>query len=136
MIAGPVRANTKLEIGFRENSFCLESILTDDVWNLHFRTAQGQVNRRSDSEEKNHRDRNHDCDTSEDGNNSGNYTHQVAKSNLILIILQILSILFLFEDGDKEPIGSLALRPRANIIKQPEALTEHRYHVLILIALH
>jgi hypothetical protein len=80
LIAGSVCADAKLQIRFRKNSFCLESILANYVRNLYFRTPQRQINCGGHSEEKNSRDRDHDCDTSEDRYDSGNYTHQTAKS--------------------------------------------------------
>jgi hypothetical protein len=80
LIAGPVRADAKLQVSFRKDFLCLVSIFSDYIRNLRFRTTQRQINRGGHSEEKNRRNRDHDGDTSEDRRNSGNYTHQVAKS--------------------------------------------------------
>ena len=110
-------ADTKLQISFGKDSLCFVSILANYIRNLHFRTTQRQINCGGHAEEKNNRNRNHDGDTSEHGQNSGNYTLQVFEVyNRICMIYQfgiplILQILSLFEDGNKEPIGSFTLRP-------------------------
>src|SRR5205085_4654818 len=71
LIAGPCRANTKLQISLAENLICFEAVLSNDVGNFHFRTAQREINGGGYSEKKNKPDRNHDCDTAEDDGNSG-----------------------------------------------------------------
>ena len=89
LIAGPVRADTKLQISFGKDSLCFESILANYIRNLYFRTTQRQINCGGHSEEKNNRNRNHDGDTSEDRHNSGNYTLQVIEVyNRIYMIYQ------------------------------------------------
>jgi len=70
LIAGPHRAHTKLQIGCAQYFFGLEPVLADDVRHLNFRTAQREVNGGGYSEEENKSNRNHDCDTSEDGNDA------------------------------------------------------------------
>ena len=72
LIAGPVRADTKLQISFSQDLLCIKSIFADDIRNRHFRTAQRQIHRGGHSEEKNNCDRNDDCDASEHRCNSGN----------------------------------------------------------------
>ena len=95
LIAWPVRANTKLQISFRKDFLCLESILANNIRNLYFRTTQRQIDRGGHAEEKNTRDRNNDSDTPEDRYNSGNYTHQIAKSTQDLHDLPACKVLIL-----------------------------------------
>jgi hypothetical protein len=71
LIAGPVCANTKLEIRFLEYLLRFESILADDVRDRRFRASEGQVNGRRNSEKKDNHNRDHDCDAAEYGYDSG-----------------------------------------------------------------
>jgi hypothetical protein len=65
LIAGSGRADAILKIGRLEHFLGLESILADNIRNLNLGAAQGQVDSRRNSEEKDDSNRNHDCDAAE-----------------------------------------------------------------------
>jgi hypothetical protein len=67
LIAGPGRTNAKLQIRVGKNALGFESVFADDVRNLNFRTAQGEIDRGCDPEEKNNRYRDDDSDAAKNG---------------------------------------------------------------------
>jgi hypothetical protein len=71
LIAGPIGANTKVQICFLEYLLRVETILTYDVRDLCFRASQRQVNSGRDSEEKDNNNRDHDRDAAENRYDSG-----------------------------------------------------------------
>jgi hypothetical protein len=65
LIAGPVCADTKIEIRFFEYLLRIEPILADDVRDPRFRAPERQVNGRRNSEEEDNTNRDHDRDAAE-----------------------------------------------------------------------
>jgi len=71
LIAGPPGTDAKLEIGVGKYLLRFEPVFADDVRNLHFGTAQREINGRRNTEEKNDPNRDHYGDAAEYGYYSG-----------------------------------------------------------------
>ena len=71
-----------LQIGVGQDFFCVKSVLPDHIRDFHFRATEREIDSGRHSEKKNDPNRQNDRDAAEDGQNSGNNTHQVAKSSI------------------------------------------------------